>query len=52
MEKKIAMTIPEWKDLLAEEAKKTRANATITFELDGGARFILRYTLPKEGGKK
>ena len=52
MEEKIAKTIPEWKDLLAEEAKRTHANATITFELEGGARFILRYTLPKEGGKK
>lgn len=52
MEERIAKTIPEWKDLLAEEAEKTHANATITFELEGGARFILRYTLPKKGGKQ
>ena len=51
MEKKIAMTIPEWKDLLDEEAKKTHANITITFELEDGGQFILKYKLPKKGGK-
>ena len=32
MEERIAKTIPEWKDLMAEEGKKTHANVTITFD--------------------
>ena len=52
MEKKIATTIPEWKDLLAEEGRKTNANVTLTFELEEGGQFILKYRLPKKGGQK
>lgn len=51
MEKKIATTIPEWKDLMAEEGRKTNANVTITFELEEGGQFILKYRLSKKGGK-
>lgn len=52
MEEKVAKTIPEWKDLMAEEGKKTNANVTITFELEDGGQFILKYRLPKKGGKQ
>jgi len=52
MEKNIAKTIPEWKDLMAEEGKKTHANVTITFELEDGGQFILKYRLPKKGDKQ
>ena len=52
MEKKIAKTIPEWKDLMAEVGRKTNANVTITFELEDGGQFILKYRLPKKGGKQ
>lgn len=52
MDEKIATTIPEWKDLMAEEGRKTNANVTITFELEEGGQFILKYRLPKKGGKK
>lgn len=51
MEEKVAKTIPEWKDLMAEEGKKTHANVTITFELEDGGQFIPKYKLPKKGGK-
>ena len=36
MAEKVAKTIPEWKDLMAEEGRKTNANVTITFELEEG----------------
>lgn len=52
MAEKVAKTIPEWKDLMAEEGKKTHANVTITFELEEGGQFILKYRLPKKGGKQ
>jgi len=52
MEKKIATTIPEWKDLLEDEAKKTNGNVRITFDLEDGGQFTLQYKLPKKGGKK
>lgn len=52
MAEKVATTIPEWKDMMAEEGKKTHANVTITFELDDGGQFILKYKLPKKGGKQ
>lgn len=52
MNENVAKTIPEWKDLLAEEAMRTHANVTITFELEEGGQFILKYRLPKKGGKQ
>ena len=52
MAEKIATTILEWKDLMVEESRKTNANVTITFELEEGGQFSLRYRLPKKGGKQ
>ena len=52
MAEKVAKTIPEWKDLMAEEGRKTNANVTITFELEEGGQFILKYRITKKGGKK
>lgn len=44
----VAMTIPEWVELLAEEARKTNANVTLSFELPGGGSFSIKYHLPRK----
>ena len=52
MGKPVGTSIPEWIDLLAEEAKKTHAHVSITFNLPDGGWFVINYHLPKKGGKK
>jgi len=47
----VAKTIPEWVELLAEEARKTNANVTLSFELPDGGSFSIKYHLPRKGGK-
>ena len=52
MGENIAKTIPEWKDMLESEGKKTHANVTITFELPDGGQFILKYKQPQKPRRK
>ena len=47
----VAKTIPEWVELLAKEARKTNANVTLSFELEDGGSFSIKYHLPRKGGK-
>lgn len=52
MDENVAKTIPEWERLLANEAQKTNANITLSFEMPDGGQFIIKYRLPKKGGKQ
>lgn len=47
----VAKTIPERVELLAEEARKTNANVTLSFELPDGGSFSIKYHLPRKGGR-
>lgn len=47
----VAEALANWQKMLETEAKKINGNIEVTYTMPDGGLFIIKYKLPKKGGK-